>query len=603
MMQISVFNKRWIKRSAGTLALASLLSISGQAQFLKTKGQDIVETGHENERFIIRGVGLGGYMLQEGYMFQLSGLGTQSKIKDKIEQMVGAEATDQFYKDWRKNFIQKADVDSMAAWGFNAIRLPFHYNLFTLPVEKEPIPGKQTFLPEGFQMVDSLLSWCKQAGIYLILDLHAAPGGQGNDLPISDRDPALPSLWESKANQDKTVALWEALAKRYHNEPYIGGYDLLNETNWGFENPKDIRGTNEKNNAPLWALLKRISKAIRKYDKQHMLILEGNGFANNYNGMGSAWDDNLVVSFHKYGNFNDEKSIAHFLKLRESLQVPVWLGESGENYNNWYMHCIRLMEEHHIGWSWWPWKKMGGNNPLEIKRPSHYQDFLRFASGSAEKPSLQLGQQILSELISNLRIQNNIIHRDVIDAMFRRVKDPSAIPYKAHMLREGTTLDILAADYDLGANGYAYLDTDTARYQFTPGVNTDGNRGHAYRNDGVDIMMDRASNMPYISFIKDGEWLSYTLSVENNTQPRYLMLNYSWEKASTQNGPAEVDILLGDKLVGSLRLEKSHADHNQGFSWSTQLEIPFDSNTAQQQLKVVFKQHCEGLLLQSLRIH
>src|SRR3546814_7283976 len=97
----------------------------------------------------------------------------------------------------------------MATWGFNSVRLPIHFDQLTLPADREAAPGEDTWLEEGFRRIDRLLAWSKANRIYLILDLHAAPGGQGNDLAISDRDPAKPSLWESAENQRKTVALWE----------------------------------------------------------------------------------------------------------------------------------------------------------------------------------------------------------------------------------------------------------------------------------------------------------------------------------------------------------------------------------------------------------
>jgi aryl-phospho-beta-D-glucosidase BglC (GH1 family) len=248
-----------------------------------------------------------------------------------------------------------------------------HYNLYTLPVEAEPIAGQNTWLKKGFDMTDSLLAWCKANGMYLILDLHAAPGGQGNDVNISDRDPAKPSLWESPANQQKMIALWRKLAERYAHEPAIGGYDIINEPNWGFEDPKDIRGTREKANKPLRELMMQITAAIREVDKEHIIIIEGNGFGNNYNGIFPLWDDNLVLSFHKYGNYNTEKSIQNFLDWQDQYNVPLWLGESGENSNTWFTEAIQLVEKRTIGWSWWQLKKMGINNPLEIKLTPSYQ--------------------------------------------------------------------------------------------------------------------------------------------------------------------------------------------------------------------------------------
>jgi endoglucanase len=480
---------------------------SGQG-FLKVKGKLIVN--EKGQKVILRGMGLGGDMLQEGYMFKVAMLNQQYKIRAGIQDLVGPEKTAEFYNTWLANNTRKIDVDSMARWGFNSIRLPMHFDLYTLPVADEPVAGKNTWLKKGFDMTDSLLKWCKANHMYLILDLHATPGGQGNDLPIADRHPDQPTLWESRANQQKMIALWAKLAERYKNEPYIGGYDIINEPNMGFDDPNDKRGTEEKTNAPLKKLMMEVTAAIRKVDQKHIIIIEGNGFGNNYNGLLPAWDNNMVLSFHKYGNFNTQKAIQNFLNLRDKYNMPLWLGESGENSNTWFTECIGLAERNDIGWSWWPLKKMGGNNPLEIKQPEGYQKLLSYWSGKGPKPSPPEAQPILDQWLQNLKLENNIIHRDVIDAMFRQVQSADAKPFKQHIITNNTS--ILAADFDMGRQRSAYYDKDTASYQYTPGVNTTGNKGRTYRNDGVDIKTDATG--PYIMSIEDGEWLQYTVNVK-----------------------------------------------------------------------------------------
>ncbi|RYY08034.1 MAG: carbohydrate-binding protein [Sphingobacteriaceae bacterium] len=485
-----------------------LLSTSAYSQeFLKAKGRLI--TDGKGNKVILRGMGLGGWMLQEGYMFHLGNVGQQYKIKTRIEEVAGSEYTAKFYDNWLTNHTRKIDVDSMAAWGFNSIRLPMHYQLFTLRVEQEPIAGQNTWLEKGFALTDSLLKWCKANHMYLILDLHAAPGGQGNDLPISDRDPAKQSLWESKANQQKTIALWKKLAERYANEPAIGGYDIINEPNWGFEKTDDKRGIEETKNEPLRQLMVDITKAIREVDKNHIVIIEGNGFGNNYRGIFPLWDQNMVLSFHKYGNFNNQGSIQNFLKLSEQYQVPLWMGESGENSNTWFTEAIQLAENNNIGWCWWQEKKIGINNPLEIKLTPSYQKLLDYWNGKSAKPSQSEAITALNEFLENIKIENTIYHKDVTDAMFRQVKTKATVPFKKTTIGSNTIIN--AVDYDLGAQRLAYFDKDTASYQYTPGVKTVGNRGRAYRNDGVDIQA--SDNGYYVYSIEDGEWLQYTLNV------------------------------------------------------------------------------------------
>ena len=181
------------------------LPIVGWAQgFLHRDHQKIVDGKGQN--IVLRGLGLGGWMVQEGYMLKTGNFaGPQYKIKEKIIEVIGNEATEKFYQTYKDNGITKKDIDSLAAWGFNSVRLPMHYNLYTPAIENEK-NGEITWLEEGFKRTDALLKWCEANKIYLILDLHAAPGGQGKDAAISDYDGSKPSLWESAANRNKMIA-------------------------------------------------------------------------------------------------------------------------------------------------------------------------------------------------------------------------------------------------------------------------------------------------------------------------------------------------------------------------------------------------------------
>jgi endoglucanase len=511
--------------------------------FLKTSGTKILN--EKNENVLLRGIGFGGWMLQEGYMMKLTGEGQQYRLKSRIQEIIGEPETTRFYDRWLDNHTRKIDIDSLKAWGFNSVRLPMHYNLYTLPVDQEPVAGKQTWLDRGFKMTDSLVAWCKANQMYLILDLHAAPGGQGNDNNISDRDPSKPSLWDSGANQQKTIALWTKLAERYKDEPWIGGYDIINEPNWGFEQPeKDKNGLQEKGNKPLRKLMVDITKAIRSVDRNHMIIIEGNGWGNNYNGILPVWDNNMVLSFHKYWNYNDAASLEGILKIRTENNVPVWLGETGENSNLWFRDAIHLLESNNIGWAWWPLKKIGVNNPLEIPTNPEYEKLVQYLNGHAEKPSAAEVSKGLMALAESAKLEHNIVHRDVIDAMIRQPHDDSTRPYKA--IAVGNNTVVPAVDYDLGRNGFAYFDLDTADYHVATGKYTAGNRGRVYRNDGVDIAVDStAEDKYYVNYIEDGEWLQYSLQVPK-TGNYQLKLN-----TASIHGNGKLSVYVNGKLVAA----------------------------------------------------
>ena len=489
-----------------TLLLLIFVTASSVGQgFLNADGKRIVdESGNE---VILRGMGLGGWMLMEGYMMQSSDVAdTQHEFEERLVELMGEEKTNEFFDAWLANHVTKQDIDSLAAWGFNSVRLPMHYNLFTLPIEEEPVQGEQTWLNKGFNMVDSLLSWCATNNMYLILDLHAAPGGQGYNAAICDYDPDKPSLWESEENRTKTVALWEKLAERYSDEPWIGGYDVINEPNW--ELPGGIM---------LRELYEDITEAIRTVDTNHMIFIEGNWFANDFTGLTPPWDDNMAYSFHKYWNYNDDPgSIQWVLDMREQQDVPLWMGESGENSNVWFTDAIKLFENNNIGWSWWPMKRIETIvGHYSIPFTDGYKNVLSYWRGEAPQPTIDEAYEAMMELALNTNSSNCLYRKDVHDAQIRQVSTDEIIPYSQNVVPGVVHL----SDYDLGRNTKAYYDTDVANYNQSTGVFQAWNSGWVYRNDGVDIESNNDpinSNGFHIGYVASGEWMKYTLDIEES---------------------------------------------------------------------------------------
>ncbi|MCF8231239.1 MAG: cellulase family glycosylhydrolase [Bacteroidales bacterium] len=479
--------------------------------YLHTEGEDIVDANGDS--FIIRSMGIGGWMLQEGYHMNTAGAAdTQHEIEKKLVDLTSEDFKEKFYNRWLNNHFTRRDLDSLKVWGFNAVRPALHYKWFTPPVE-EAVPGKVTWRQKGFALLDSLIKWCTTNEMYLILDLHAAPGGQGYNASINDYDTTKPSLWESKANRQKTIALWKKIASRCAKEPWVGGYDLINETNWTFEGNFDgdiaKNGCQDTANSPLRKLLGKITSTIRKVDTNHMIIIEGNCWANNFSGLTPPWDDNMVYSFHKYWNDNDKEAIQEFLDLRSRFNVPIWLGETGENSNTWFTECISLMEEHQIGWSWWTVKQLNDiDDPFIIPQNPEYRKTVAYWRGEGVKPGRKEVKKGFLQLAEDAKLENCVYHKDVIDAMFRRVKISETKPFKPHTLPGR----VFAVDYDMGRVRHAWYDTE---YQNLD-MNTTPNKGHAYRNDGVDITTctDSITNGLKVGWIEDGEWMQYTVEVK-----------------------------------------------------------------------------------------
>ena len=485
------------------LTLMVPTSLTGQHR-LSTEGPLIVNEAGEG--VLLRGMGLGGWMLQEGYMLQTAGFANaQFEIRNKIEQLIGEEATDEFYTAWLQNHVTKADIDAMKSWGFNSVRLPMHYNLFTLPIEDEPVAGENTWLDLGFELSDSLVSWCKQNEMYVVLDLHGAPGGQGYDAAISDYDPTKPSLWESADNRNKMAALWKRLAEHYVDEDWVAGYDLLNEPNW------DLPGGTALRN-----LYVQCTDSIRSVDPDHIIFIEGNWWANDFSGLTPPWDDQLVYSPHKYWSYNDEGSMNFATSIRSAYNVPLYLGESGENSNVWFRDAIHLLEELQIGWAWWPLKKVASiSAPLSIEKSDEYQLLLDYWSGNAAQPTAEFATDALMDLAEKLKFENCGKQLNVVDAMFRQVQFDTSIPFDDDQQIPGI---VHATDFDMGTVGAAYGDIQVANYHVSSGNYTEWNSGWQYRNDGVDITFATDpvhSNGYKVSWLATDEWMKYTVDVQS----------------------------------------------------------------------------------------
>lgn len=256
-------------------------TIAAASGFVRAHNQEIV--GPNGVPLLLRGIGLGGHMVQEPYlMLQQKSARSQWQMFEQIANLIGEDNFKTYHNAWLDNYFTLEDVKEAKRAGFNSIRIPLHYNLFTLPIEDEPVAGKDTWLESGFTRLDQLIEWIASEGMYSIIDLHAAPGSQGLDSHISDYDSSKPSLWESDENIRKTVALWKKIALRYKNEPSIAGYDLLNEPNWGFHNTSTTafedaylpHGCLESKNVPLKNFYIDVIAAIREVDVNHLLFVQ-----------------------------------------------------------------------------------------------------------------------------------------------------------------------------------------------------------------------------------------------------------------------------------------------------------------------------------------
>ena len=139
------------------------------------------------------------------------------------------------------------------------------------------------------------------------------------------------------------------------------------------------------------------------------------------------------------------------------------------------MPISRLIEDHDIGWAWWPMKKLESIScPMSVTKTIDFQNLLDYWSGGSGMPSATYTTNTLNQLTEDLKLENCRFQKDVIDAMFRQVNSNQTIPFDSVAEIPGR---IYATDFDLGVVGKAYLDNVVATYQVTTGNYTPWNNG------------------------------------------------------------------------------------------------------------------------------
>ena len=294
---------------------------------------------------------------------------------------MGEKKADFFFDRYLEYFFTDEDARFIRSLGLNLLRLPFNYRHF------EDDMNPTVIRESGLKHLDRVIKICADHEIYTILDLHAAPGYQNQDWH-SDNPSQQALFWQHKHFQDRAVWLWEILAERYKDNPWVAGYNPLNE-------PSDPTGV------MLDSFYRRVVTAIRKIDPEHIVFLEGNRYAQDFSVLGSPLP-NAVYTLHNYAvpGFIDggdypgisrgeyfDKSVLHE-KLHKSCQymvenqTPIWVGEFGPVYTgnpendamryNLLEDQLSFYRELGASWSLWTYKDLGLQGLINLKSSSKW---------------------------------------------------------------------------------------------------------------------------------------------------------------------------------------------------------------------------------------
>ncbi|KAK3934845.1 endoglucanase family 5 glycoside hydrolase [Diplogelasinospora grovesii] len=349
------------------------------AGILRIDGDKVVDGN--GKTVILRGAGLGGWMNMENFITGYPGHEHQHRAA--MLKVLGQEKYDFFFDKFLEYFFRDADAKFYASLGLNCIRLPLNYRHF------EDDMNPKVLKTSGFKHLDRVIDICAKNNIYTILDLHALPGGQNPDWH-SDSGSNWSAFWDYKDFQDRTVWLWEELAKHYKGNAWVAGYNLINEPC----DPEHVR---------LPKFYDRLEAAIRDIDPDHILWLDGNTFAIEWKGFERVLP-NTAYSLHDYSLMGfptgepfkgtpeqKEKLERQFLRKAEFQRergAAIWNGEFGPVYEDPAINPdadktneeryallgaqLSIYDKYQIPWSIWLYKDIGFQGMVYCDPKSKY---------------------------------------------------------------------------------------------------------------------------------------------------------------------------------------------------------------------------------------
>lgn len=322
------------------------------------------------------GVNAGQILLQEGWMslFSLEPLTDEdgNYVKDDGDNIQYPEFTEEEFRDGLASNpnLSGYDVDELMQYywscffteedfriikedlGMNTIRLPFYWrNILNddLSLRSEE---------EAFAYLDWFMSMAAKYELYIVLDLHGAPGSQ-NGYEHSGSSIGLAGFWTNDAYVDSVVALWEFVAKHYTvTQPELGKwiatYDILNEPTYEY---------NGSTTEECWEVFDRIYDVIRGTGDCHVITMEGCwDFSTLPDPADYGWE-NVMYEYHWYNWWSNILSYEMLIAYHDSLnvgrdyEVPVYIGEFTcfEDTESWE-YMLGLFDERGYNWTVWNYK-------------------------------------------------------------------------------------------------------------------------------------------------------------------------------------------------------------------------------------------------------
>lgn len=330
-----------------------------QADYLTAIGQDLYNA--KGEKVLLNGVNLGGWLHFEGWM---DGGGEYEDkfvnhyaVREYLESRFELEQVEELLETYQQNYITIDDLKYIRSLGLNFVRVPFFWT--------EILDKTGAVKPNAFDQLDWVIKECSNLGMYVLLDLHGAPGGQSNGAVTGGHTDSN-ELWTNETYQQWTVLIWQTVANRYKDNYAVYGYDLLNEPiPPDAPNPPDADADVPSTTHDTYDML---YDAVREVDKNHIIVLEAFWHCKFLGDPKDSGWENVVYQMHMYHDSDKTESaqmgfvtyyVDYIKRYKEEWDVAFLVGE----YNFWSAKSawevwLNTWNTEGVSWCSWTYKNI-----------------------------------------------------------------------------------------------------------------------------------------------------------------------------------------------------------------------------------------------------
>ena len=259
-------------------------------------------------------------------------------------------------------------IEQIHAIGVNSVRLPWANETF----EKNPIvpdyavkANPQFNSKHALDVMDAVIDALARAHILVILDNHMS------DADWCCKDDDGNGLWyNAEYPEEKWLADWRAIVRRYKKQRWVIGADLRNElrsgAQWGGSDPL----------LDWHAAAERGGNAVLGENSKLLVMVEGPQYSTDFTAFGALplvlkVAHRLVYSPHAYSFsglvFQSYEQLVQAYDLRAGFllhtqpAIPLWVGEFGAcqtldcgDNSQWFHWFVQYLQEKDLAWGYWP---------------------------------------------------------------------------------------------------------------------------------------------------------------------------------------------------------------------------------------------------------